>query len=241
MERIPVVVLTNDNHLWCLEPFNYCFTQFWPKQEIDLYGFARPDFIPRHVYWHSIAQTNYPVERWTDGLIEMLYQLPYKYFVLMLEDYWLARNVDINCVAAMMSYIEQTQLKLSDLGQRILRIDLTADRSSRKQAKPYATYHGYDIISTPPKTPYQMSYQAAIWDRDVLLSILVPGETPWQSEVDGSDRLRNRNDLIVLGTTAYPLYYIPAVRSRKAQVQNLGKMPKHQRDVILKMVRRLGR
>jgi len=39
---------------------------------------------------------------------------------------------------------------------------------------------------------YALSLQAAIWRRDVLRGLLVPGETPWETELEGTTRVRER-------------------------------------------------
>jgi len=232
MFNIPVIVLTNDNHLWCLRPFFYCFRQFWGQgQIVDVYGFSPPRQKYPEMHFHSLDTYNYPREKWTNGLIQMLQILEADWFILMLEDFWLIEPVDLECIGAMIDYVSTI-----GRGKKILRIDLTADRSSRRQARPFDKYHGFQIIQTPPKTPYQMSYQAALWNADALLDVLMPNESAWQSEVDGSRRIARRDDILILGTEHHPLKYIPGYRSQQRRLHHMEKMPEPHRQRVLGMI-----
>lgn len=143
-----------------------------------------------------------PASQWSDGLWKMLNLIPGKYFILMLEDYWLyqlANPQQINDLVGLMD-------------DEILRIDLSGNRTSYKAA--YEVAPG--IVETPPGTPYQMSFQAAIWHRENLRSVLKSGENPWESEINGSKRVGN---LRVLGTKLAALYYQPVWRSKQKRWQ----------------------
>ena len=45
-----------------------------------------------------------------------------------------------------------------------------------------------NIGKVPPGSPYRISTQIAIWDKDYLKNIARKGESPWQFEHDGSIR-----------------------------------------------------
>jgi hypothetical protein len=214
-----VAVLTNDKALWAIRPFAALFNRFWSKdQRVEVVGFSRPSFVmPANFSFASMGKENWPAERWTDQLIHYLEELAGDHLVLMLEDYWLKKYVDVACVEAMWRLAQE-------LGDRLLRIDLTTDRSKRPMARFYEDWEGFNVISTPADSPYQMSYQAAIWHRKNLLDVLVSGETPWQSEIYGSERLKEREDLLVLGTRHEPVPYVPVLRKNKVGLQNYHKI-----------------
>lgn len=211
--------LTNENHYWLLPAFTHLFKMFWPWQALTIAGYTRPPQKFDGVPFYSIAATNYPVQHWTNGLIEFLDRIQDEYLVLMLEDYWLSAPVRGN-VAMLLNVIQSGYF-----GDKFLRLDLSADRASHA----YLTHEpvaGFDIISTPSYTPYQMSFQAAVWHRRNLLSILVPGETPWEAEINGSIRLRG-SEWLVLGTLQRPVQYTPVYRSKRKQL-NLSGIPAEQ-------------
>lgn len=223
MLNVPVVVLTNDKHLWCLKPFSYCFNTFWDhRQIVDVWGFNAPKRkLPSNFVFHSIGRQNYPVNKWTNGLAQVLRQLTCRHFILLLEDYWFTHKVNQQVVHEVVRIANETN-------ERVLRIDLSADRFSKRHYH-VQDYDGFKLIGTRANSLYQMSYQAAVWNRELLLEVLVMGETPWQSEVEGTKRLAKRTDLLVWGTNAQPLKYIPAVRSHKRGLQHMQRMPEPHR------------
>lgn len=61
--------------------------------------------------------------------------------------------------------------------------------------------------------PYRFSWQTAIWDREFLISLLDPNETPWQTEINGSKRtnLTNREFISVKRGESPTPYIITAI------------------------------
>lgn len=142
-----------------------------------------------------------PASQWSDGLLKMLDLIGHKHFILMLEDYWLYDYVDIQTVNALGRLINDD----------ILRIDLSGNRAAYNHI---VLNNG--LVETLPGTPYQMSYQAAIWHKDNLRKVLEKGENPWQSEINGSERVGN---LRVLGTKQAVMKYQPVWRSKQKRWQ----------------------
>lgn len=198
---IPTYVLTNNHHLWLLYGFIYLWNKYC-ETPVTIVGFDEPPPpLSRKFSFLSLGQ-QLPARQWTDGLLKMLDNIGHNYFILMLEDYWLYQYANIrriNDVARLMN-------------DDILRIDLSGNRASYKSAVEIAP----GIVETPPGTPYQMSYQAAIWHKENLRSVLKKGENPWQSEVNGSRRVGN---LRVLGTKPAALYYQPVWRGLQGRWQ----------------------
>jgi len=232
--------LTNEKHYWLLPAFTHLYRMFWPWQEVVIAGYGAPEKalgIRWQFQFHSISQENYPVERWTNGLIAFLQQIDDEYLVLMLEDYWLSAPVSPQ-LADLFAVIESGYF-----GTHFLRLDLSADRASH----PYTLHQavtGYEIISTAAHTPYQMSFQAAVWHRANLLKVLQPGETPWEAEGRGRQRLagirpssppllpgREKGEYLVLGTLNRPVQYTPVYRSRRNTLDLQG-LPQEQVDYL---------
>jgi hypothetical protein len=203
------------------------FNKYWSnKQQVDIVGFNKPEFeLLDNFNFVSIADYNYSVERWTNFLIAYLESIQDDHIILFLEDYWLNKPIDDVAVLAMWEYAAKEP--------NLLRIDLTADRTSQRYTL-YHEYFGYQIIQTKAGSPYQMSYQTAIWNRKNLLEVLVPGETPWQSEIDGSKRLTDA--YLVLGTKVHPISYVPVFRSHKTGLHNMNKFNKEDRQAITKLL-----
>lgn len=203
---IPTYVLTNDNHIWLMRGFaylwnKYCNEEYCKRELTVFYGSQFP--IPIFSYCRQ-AVGQFPAKRWSDSLLRAMNYIDEKYFILMLEDYWLYDYVD---------YDKIDQLKNLMIDD-ILRIDLSGNRASRKSAFEIAP----GIVETPPGTSYQMSFQAAIWHKENLRKVLRKGESPWEAERNGSKRV-DKLKLRVLGTKPALLHYQPVWRSKQQRWQ----------------------
>lgn len=218
-------LLTNPKHHWLLPGWFHLADTYLknrPRVTVITYGNTK-DFPLKTISSSNydldfIDRENYPAAKWSNGLIKFLTNSFDDWICLFLEDYWIHSHCDWSNVERVFDFLQEKSY--SDL---ILRVDISGDRFSRKQAKKFTTYSGIDIFQTPSHTLYQMSYQAAIWNRKNLLRVLVANENPWQSELNGSKRLeRNLPGMMVLGTK--PLVkYRPVWRS-KTQLLNLDKI-----------------
>jgi hypothetical protein len=201
---IQTYVLTNDNHIWLMRSFlhlwnKYAECEHYCTWAFIFYGTKFPDpFYPCKC--RAVGQ--FPASRWSDSLIASIDIIQDDYFILMLEDYWLYDYVDFD-------KINQLQDLMTD---DILRIDISGNRASYKAAREIAP----GIVETPPGTPYQMSFQAAIWHKENLRKVLREGESPWEAEVNGSGRV---GDLRVLGTKPAMMRYQPVWRSQQQRWQ----------------------
>jgi hypothetical protein len=97
----------------------------------------------------------------------------------------------------------------------VLRMDLTADRMGFKHRKIDGVKQ-YDIIEADMRSEYLMSFQTGIWSKELLLGVLREGEDPWESEINGTYRVREQG-LKVLGTLQSPVKYTPIYRSKKGR------------------------
>ena len=198
---IPTYCLTNNNHLWLTPGFIYLWRKYTRNYPITIVGF---DQQPDNVNFLSLGK-QLPASQWSNGLIKMCSIIPYSYFILMLEDYWLYDYANINQANGLLRYMSDD----------VLRIDLSGNRLVYPHQK-----LDNGLVETFEDAPYQMSFQAAVWNKKNLLKVLEKGENPWQSEINGSNRVGN---LRVLGTQV--LYYQPVWRSKQKrwQVDKLNK------------------
>lgn len=202
-----VVVLTSDKYLASVRPFAHLFNRYWsPLQPVTVAGFTPPTFaLPENFHFHTIgAFADYPVTRWSDALLALLDQIDDAVVTLMLEDYWLTRPVNVEAVAMLDAYAQQFGY--------VARIDLTTDRLYAAGATDYGRCGYLDLIRSDPASAYHMSMMAGVWRVEHLRRVLIPGETPWQVEIMGTQRLAQLHDVLVLGTRQYPVRYILAHR-----------------------------
>lgn len=224
---VRVYVLTNQKYAWCIQPFAYLFNKFWSElQEVVVVSDILPDYdLPPNFTVRSMNGNHpLPKENWSDGLIVMLQNIPDDVFVLMLEDYWLVRKVDNAGVDTLADYMR--------IHQDILRVDLTDDRQYNGHMKDIGAWGHYDLIETPGVSEYQMSLQAGIWNRNLLISLLRPELDPHQVELYLSPTLHERGDMRVLGTRQRPIKYANIYYQGEVQEEQIAMIPKEHLEVV---------
>ena len=210
MINIPILVFTSDKYLNALKGFSFLFNKYWngnSPQPVTIVGFGNPKFeLPENFQFYSMgSQRNYPLDKWSDAIIDYLTDKPFDHFILMLEDYWVTRPVDVRSVKILADYCVQFQ--------NVLKMDLCGDRLYSLNASPYGNVAHIDLIKSSPDSQYHMSLMTGIWNRKLLLSFLVRGETPWDVELRGTPRVSTAGDnILVLGTRQWPVRHTLAHR-----------------------------
>lgn len=213
-----VLVITNDNSLWCLSPFSYLFNKYWsPAQEVVVGGYNKPKFaLPNNFTFHSLGSTNAPQDTWSNGLIKFLTEMNDDYSIILLEDYWISRPVDTNCIDVAFEYMKSNP--------SVLRFDLTGDvehcNGDCRDALYFGFINHYDIVEKPPGKEYRMSFQAAIWNNKLLLSLLEKNRTPWLIEINTVVP----DHILVLGTKQWPLRYVNAVWKGELDLEEINNL-----------------
>ena len=178
-----------------------------------------PFVLPPNFTFFSIAQQEFPAEKWSNGVIDFLNILPDKWFIWFLDDYWLIRHADNPGIGTIYEYAQSVP--------NLLRFDLTDDRQYAGQMRDYAMYGNYDIITTPHDSPYQFSLQAALWNKDQLLKILQPNKSPWEAEL----HTQVPETMTVLGTRQKLVRYVNAWGTGSKGLNTTG-IPKEQLDFM---------
>lgn len=226
VQGLRVFVPTCDKYMWCMRPFSYLFNKMWgDNQQVVFGGFTPPNFpLPQNFRFYQIDKYDYPPNKWSNQIIKMLTDFPDEYIVLLLEDYWLNRPVDVRGVSACFEYMKSRP--------RVLRVDLTDDRQYAGGVYDVDTIGSYDIVETSPSTPYQFSTQAGIWRKSLLLNLLVPDKSAWEVEIHTSPP----GSMRVLGTRQRPISYANAMLKGKIDKKQLTKINPTLREVIDKWI-----
>lgn len=210
-----VIVTTSDNQHHCLTPFMYLWQEFFTAytppnviEDLDLVfcGFTPPDVnLQQFDNWrfHSLGKyEDYPVNKWSDAFLKVLDEVAQERFILMLEDYWICRPVDVRGIMHLYGYADQFE--------NVLKIDTAFDRLYLHAGSRFLygqNGYGYvghmDLLKSPHGTPYQFSLWGGIWRRDVMRRFVVPGESAQELEMAGTRRVTD--DVLVLGTRQAPL------------------------------------
>lgn len=202
-------VFTCNKYLWCLKPFAYLFNSYWSSlQPVVVAGYNPPDFtLPNNFVFHSMNETEFPVDRWTNGVIKFLNSVDDTHFVMFLEDYWLNRMVNHAAVQSLYEYML--------MHPEVARMDLGTDRLYAHDPRYMPDYdrHGpYNLIKSNRDWPYHMSLMPSIWNKHAFLKSIYEEQSPWDVELQ--DQVGD--EYLVLGCRQIPLQITIGVRVDKA-------------------------
>lgn len=210
--NIPTVVLTSDKNKHLLKGFAHQFDKHaGVNNEVIIAGFNPPDFrLPPNYAFYSISNYEYPAHLWSDAVIQFLQVMPHEIMLVLLEDYWCNKEIDVRAINHLSEYmVNHRDILRMDLTSDILYKNNSLDRISGPGAKTIDTCHYLDIIEVKPPCEYAISLQAAIWRKSLLLKYLVPGESPWQFEWNGTTRLnKDWPSVRFLGTRQNIMTYV---------------------------------
>lgn len=172
-----VLVLTCDRYSDAWMPFFELFRKYWTDCPYPVYmGTNEKDFSFDGV---KVVHSGKP-EDWSTDTRRIVEQIPEKYILILLEDYFLLGNVDD-------TYLR----KCLDLTRSM---DAAFTRIASFRADHFPMYafdpvpgHPY-MGKTREHVPFRINLQAAIWNKADLLALMKDGESPWEFEVNGSVR-----------------------------------------------------
>lgn len=201
-----IAIITSDKTSWALRPLAYTINLYWSNElNIVVGGYTPPDFkLPHDWYFNSLGNfADYPSDKWSDGLIKLLESIKSDLVLLHFDDFWLTRVVDQHAIRIAQNYMNDNP--------NVARFDLTSDRLGAAGIKDIGAAGHLDLIEAPHDSPYNFSYQTAIWRRKMLLDLIVPGEHAGLSEINGNGRLLAKG-WDVIGTRQVPMKYCIAVQ-----------------------------
>jgi hypothetical protein len=186
---LALLILSCDKYSDAWDPFFALFKKFWPDCPYKVYlatNELRPEFPGVQIIASGKPQN------WSDDTLAVLQQIPEKYVIVLLEDYFLNGKPDIlwlhKCFGIMQSE-NAAFLRLASF------------------RRDHFNMYAYDVIQQHPdfgvtrkSAPFLINLQAGIWNREKLISYIEPGESPWDFETKGSKRCSHTND-VFLGIT----------------------------------------
>ena len=198
-----ILVMTSSKYHHFLPGFCYMFNEYWGERAIIATDTPVVQDLPDNFSVYSYSGWKLlPASRWSDGLRRALKSLRAGRVTILLEDYYLTEPVNKDIIKQGVELFEQWPNSL-------LRFDLTTDRMYNGYAQDLGKYGDMDLVETPYESEYQMSFQAGIWNRQLMLSIVPPGASPWLTETG----VRPPEDMRVIGTKQHPVKYANVVRS----------------------------
>lgn len=184
-----LLILSCDKYSDAWDPFFSLFRKFWPECPYKVY-LATNELKPEYSGVQIIASG--APKNWSDDTLAVLQQIPEKYVIVLLEDYFLNNKPDILWLQKCLSIMHSENAAFLRLA------------SFRKD---HFDMYAFDVIQQHPdfgvtrkSAPFLINLQAGIWNREKLISYIKPGESPWDFETKGSKRCAHTND-VFLGIT----------------------------------------
>jgi hypothetical protein len=218
MEIPRFICMTSDKYIQAVKPYLWLMRKYWKEETVDVLvaGFSKPDFkmgLGRpegnvKAKFHSIGDFDkYPLDKWSNSLIDLLKQIDDELVVIMLEDYWVIREINVPAVVHATSYMKKYP--------RTIKFDLAADRLFAGGAiKNFRHHRWLDIVKSNPESHYHMSLMTGMWRRELLLKVLRPNWSPWDVELAGTTVLaKDFPEYEVVGSAQWPVKHTLAFRS----------------------------
>lgn len=155
-----IVCTTSDKYLHLMPVFVYLFNKYWPNQQCEVVGYQKPNNLPDNFTFHSMGVQGH-VSEWSNDLRKYFSKQP-EWFIWIMEDTFFKAPVK--------------EYSISFVG-KVGRIDLTGDIQHRE-----FNMGKEGLIYASPTSRYRLSTQPSAWNRDYLLTYLLPNMDPWTFE-----------------------------------------------------------
>lgn len=117
-------------------------------------------------------------------LTEILQNIKTKYVLYIQDDMWLKTKVDGNALKEclyLMKHFDWNSIKVHEKIWFNYNLEKTKIFVGDKR-----------VLKYKKDSEYLLTHNAAIWNRTFLLESMIPNETPWKNEIDGTLRIRNK-------------------------------------------------
>lgn len=182
--QIDTLILTCDRYSDLWDGFFYQFQKFYSTKGKVFFGCN--ELYPKNVYGREISVLHSGEDLgWESSFRKILNQIDSEYLLITLEDLYL--NAPVN-----ESVLEEV-CKLIDSGVQINHVKCTNIIKGENSVGRY-------LADIGPETPYRVTL-CGIWNRRYLLDLLKKGESPWDFEVNGSNRSRKDSGFYAVKTS----------------------------------------
>lgn len=130
---------------------------------------------------YKLEQDKIIRKAWSKRLLEALNEIKTEYVLIMLDDYYIKDQVQVERLDKCISWMENDS--------SIAVFNLQKFTSGKFDD---GKFEGFSIRSI--EEPYILNAQVGIWRKENLINLINPYENPWQFEVLGSQRVKKFNE-----------------------------------------------
>ena len=195
--NLSILVGSCDEYSFLWNKFIYLFNKYWDHDlNLDKYILTQNLHVNSDQF-KTIATGKIP---WTQRLKLALDNIKSDYILWLQDDYFFIRKIPSSTIQDYLNFITQYNID---------RFGIHENSNLYIFANTAHKYVKYSQLSL-----YTISLQASIWNKQFLLSCIDNDETPWQFEIDGSNRLNYRQHNIYLDVQNPP-WYLEAMKQGK--------------------------
>lgn len=184
--NIAVLVVSCDSYSDLWQPFFGLFFKYWPECPYNTYlSSNHKEFINAKVTTVKSEENS----NWSSELKIVLSKIPEKHIIVILEDYFFYDSVDMHSLNKIIEIYFKLNVSFFRLGT------FPSKYNSLRPGNEVNNYPG--VLSLGKGSKYRIDLQVALWKKEYLFAILKDGESPWQFELEASQRSNESDDLIL--------------------------------------------
>jgi hypothetical protein len=187
-----LLVLSCDKYRDIWQPFFDFLFRFWNDCPYPIYlGTNEQSFENSRV--RTILSGK--ARDWSNDTISILKQIPERNVIVLLEDYFVYAHPDQQLLERATDLLQTEQATFMRIAcfPSDHFVDYAYDEMKSNK----------EFVVTRKEARYRVNLQAGIWNKEKLMKLIVPGESPWAFEIEGSKRSR-ATDEIYLGIKETP-------------------------------------
>lgn len=209
-----IVVPITSNYHWELRPFKFLLDKFWPGREFTVLSDTDPG-IGNYVPLRTLIIGGEWYKQFSIALAEFLiHDCRKEFIILLMADHWL--NGPVGNVDSLIKYMRRHK--------NVICCDLFRDPDN---AEFLEDWEGVSLWTCPDNRRdcfLRGALVPAIWNKELLLSILDAGWDLWQTEIELSKRIAADRALqsLLVSPSVYPLYQAAKSRIERVDLRGMG-------------------
>lgn len=184
--NVATLILSCDNYSDLWKGFIYQFKKYY-NIDNKVYFSSNTFQIGDIFHDFTLIETG-PETSWSDNLIKILKLIDEEYLIITLEDLYLSKPCNLMLYKRLENIVNKldvNHIKLTDYYSNINPLDL--DRVPEGEWGEEG-----ELREIGSNSPYRVTL-CGLWRKNTLLKLLMPGETPWQFEINGTERSKRLN------------------------------------------------
>lgn len=177
-----IIVNSCDKYKFLWKPFVELFEIYWDKN-IDVPKYILGETISENIdgFFFILPGKNI----WSDNVIYALNMITTKYVLWLNDDYFLIKTIPKETFEEYFYLIDHYNA------------DKLVIHYPHSELKLIPILKDYGIYRMDQDSPYTTTLQSSLWKAEHFKSCLIKGETPWEFELKGTERLNSQPHMIL--------------------------------------------